>query len=29
MPAAQVVGLVVVFVFLLATWLGQERSMNR
>jgi hypothetical protein len=29
MPAAQVVGLIVVLVFLLATWLGQERSMNR
>jgi hypothetical protein len=29
MPAAQVIGLVVVFVFLLATWLGQERSWDR
>jgi hypothetical protein len=29
MPAAQVVGLIVVFVFLFATWLGQERNWNR
>jgi len=28
-PAAQVIGLVVVFVFLFATWLAQEQTWNR